>query len=296
MKKTAAIVIVFVCVAIILYIWVLNQQTSKLYVNSQLLYAVVGTYKGKSAQGMAIWKNKACLFNNGGHCRILNLQTGIVEREFNLGSSGENMHVATACFGKTKMPDSEFPLLYVAEFTGKSRCFVESINGSNISNVVQVIEAKERGKNYRIQCWLVDSTDNSIYSVSGESQVDSVGNCPVIVRKYRLPLISEGKEILLTEKDKQVQFKLNFANCLQGAAIRHGYMYIATGFQASQHLSPRGQRTLKIIDLEKKKITKEIDLTHLTTNEPEGFDFYGNQALVFCGQEGGIYQINIDNK
>lgn len=293
--KTTIIVFVTICATAILSCMLTLHHTSKQHVNSQLLYPIAGTYQGKSAQGMAIWNDKAFLFNNGGHCRILDLKKGIIEHEFNLGSSNKNMHVATACFGKQKMTDSEYPLLYVAEFTGKSRCFVETIK-DDTSNVVQVIEAKEYGKNYRIQCWLVDSTDNSLYSVSGETQIDSLGNCPVLIRKYRLPLMSEGKEILLTEKDKKVQFQLNFANCLQGAAIRQGYMYIATGFQASQYMNPRGQRSLKVIDLEKKQIIKEIDLTHLTTNEPEGFDFYGNQALVYCGQEGGIYQINIEIK
>lgn len=257
---------------------------------AQLKYPIVGTYKGKSAQGMAIWEDKAYLFNNGGHCRVLDLCSGAVEREFDLASSGKNMHVATACFGTERYLDNPIPLLYTAEFEDKSRCFVEAVAGDT-SVLVQTIEAKEYGKNYRIQCWLVDNDKQFLYSVSGKQVVDSLGSCPVVIRKYRLPLLDEGKNILLTEQDKQDEFTLDFPSCLQGAVIRNGKMYIATGFQQSQYGNPRGKRLLKVIDLKRKKIVKEFDLTYVTTNEPEGLDFYGKRLLLSCGQEGGIYEI-----
>lgn len=257
---------------------------------SQLCYPIVGTYNGKSAQSMAIWEDNAYLFNNGGHCRVLDLKTGNIIHEFNLDSSGNNIHVASACFGKEFWGKSQLPVLYLAEFTGSSRCFVESII-SDSSIIVQTIEAKEKGKNYIIQCWLVNLTDNSLYSVSGLREVDSKGRCPVVIRKYRLPLLSEGKEIFLTEKDKYDEFILDFPNCLQDAAIRDDKIYIATGFQQSKHLNPRGKRSLKVIDLCRKKMIKEMNLTYVTTNEPEGLAFYRNKLFLFCGQEGGIYEI-----
>ena len=262
-----------------------------LFAEAQLRYPIVGTYKGKSAQGMAICGDKAFLFNDGGHCRVLNLKSGIFESEFDLASSENKPHVATACFGNEILENGNYPLLYVAEFVGKSRCFVECINNDS-SVLVQTIEAKDNGKNYRIQCWLVDNSSNHLYSVSGKQTVDSMGRCPVVIRKYRLPLVSEGDYILLTEQDKREQFELDFPNCLQGATIRNGKMYVATGFQQSQWHNPRGRRSLKVIDLKKKKVVKDIDLTYITTNEPEGFDFHGRNALLFCGQEGGIYKIN----
>lgn len=257
---------------------------------SQLRYPVVGTYQGKAAQGMAIYKDKAYLFNNGGTCRVLDLKNGSLLNQFSLSSSSHDNHVATACFGKEIPNGCDKPALYVAEFEGKSRCFVEGITDST-SFLVQTIEAKENGKNYRIQCWLVDVDSEFIYSVSGKQVVDSFGHCPVIIRKYKLPKLKEGPYVLLTEDKKVNEFILDFPNCLQGAVIRKGKMYIATGFQQSQAMNPRGGRSLKIIHLEKKKIIKDIDLTYLTTNEPEGFDFYRNTALLYCGQEGGIYEV-----
>ena len=258
--------------------------------SAQMLYPIVGAYKGKSAQGMAIGKDKAYLFNDGGYSRIIDLKNGDVIGHMTMGSAGKGNHVATACFGLEYSTNSDIPVIYLAEFAGKSRCFVESIKDTT-SVLLQTIEAKENGKNYRIQCWLVDTESAHLYSVSGKQSVDSLGSCPVVIRKYRLPLLDEGKNILLTELDKQDEFTLDFPSCLQGAVIRKGKMYIATGFQQSQYGNPRGKRSLKVIDLKRKKIVKEFDLTYVTTNEPEGLDFFGRKLLMFCGQEGGIYEI-----
>ena len=43
--------------------------------------------------------------------------------------------------------------------------------------------------------------------------------------------------------------------------------------------------------MKKERLKKEIDLSYITTNEPEGFDFYRKKGLVFCGQEGGVFEI-----
>lgn len=51
-------------------------------------------------------------------------------------------------------------------------------------------------------------------------------------------------------------------------------------------------RILQVIDLEKKVICNQIDLTYITTNEPEDVDFYDNKLLLYCGQQGGIYDIS----
>ena len=44
---------------------------------AQLVFPIEGTYKGMSAQGMAIWGDNSYLFSHGGRCRVLNLQTVI---------------------------------------------------------------------------------------------------------------------------------------------------------------------------------------------------------------------------
>lgn len=258
--------------------------------HAQMLHPVVGTYKGKSAQGMAIWGDEAFLFNDGGGCRVLNLRTGKVVREFSLGCADKKNHVATACFGKETPSGGKTPSLYVAEFVGKSRCFVECVRDSS-STLIQTIEAKEKGKNFLIQCWVVDIKNSSIYTVSGRQTANSNGKWPVTFRKYNLPKLKDGKYVLLTEQDKLEQFEIDFPNCLQGACIKGKYMYIATGFQQSQSENIRAKRCIKIIDLQKRTLKKEIDLTYITTNEPEGLDFYHNKMILYAGQNGGLYQV-----
>lgn len=206
------------------------------------------------------------------------------------GCADKKNHVATACFGKETPSGGKTPSLYVAEFVGKSRCFVECVRDSS-STLIQTIEAKEKGKNFLIQCWVVDIKNSSIYTVSGRQTANSNGKWPVTFRKYNLPKLKDGKYVLLTEQDKLEQFEIDFPNCLQGACIKGKYMYIATGFQQSQSENIRAKRCIKIIDLQKRTLKKEIDLTYITTNEPEGLDFYHNKMILYAGQNGGLYQV-----
>ena len=68
--RQKALVIVNICLIAFLLFLLVRKETS--IVKGNLAYPIVGTYKGKSAQGMAIWQNYAYLFNDGGHCRVLN--------------------------------------------------------------------------------------------------------------------------------------------------------------------------------------------------------------------------------
>lgn len=40
-------------------------------------------------------------------------------------------------------------------------------------------------------------------------------------------------------------------------------------------------------------VLKYNNLSYLTTNEPEDMDFYKGNALLYCGQEGGIYKLKL---
>ena len=86
---------------------------SSLYVKSQMLYPSVGSYDGKSAQGMAIWDDQAYLFNYGGHCRILNLKTCDIVGSFLLASANKSNHVNNACFGSDVYNLDNKPVIYI---------------------------------------------------------------------------------------------------------------------------------------------------------------------------------------
>ena len=259
---------------------------------AQLRYPIVGSYKGKSAQGMAIWKDKAYLFNDGGHCRVLDLKTEDVIQEFDLESSDTNTHVNAACFGNEFFENNELPVIYISEYKTPSRCFVESF-GPTGSILVQTIQAQENEKNIFVQSWIPDQQNNYLYTIARQTPKNGEKNSSIIkITKYRLPKLSEGKDVILSEKDIKDEFYVDFSSGTQGGIIKDNYLYLPTGLQESAKGAFNAKRILQVIDLKKKELVFQINLTYLTTNEPEDIDFYCGKVLLYCGQQGGIYEIS----
>ena len=263
---------------------------------AQLKYPIVGTYQKKSAQGMAIHDNIAYLMSDGGGCRIFDLKTGKMVRYITMDSAEKDNHINNACFGKKQKGCGLMPPIYITECFGKGRCFVELIDkeGGN-SKLLQTIEANENEKNMRVTVWVVDDNNDCLYAITrnGKLLLDSVGNVNNHIIKYRLPNLEEGKNVILSEKDIIDSFDVIFANILQGCKIKGNYMYLVTGLQQSLSQRVDAKRAIQVIDLKKKKLVKAIDLTYVTTNEPEDIDFYEGRCLLYCGQEGGIYEIKL---
>lgn len=261
--------------------------------NAQLQYPVVGTYQNKSAQGMAIYDDKAYLMNEGGSCRVLNLLTGKVERSFFVCSAAKDNHCNSACFGKNCGDEDGMPLLYISECYNSGRCFVERLT-ENSSVTVQTIEATKNGKNWRMSNWVLDNKNGYLYALTRnrKEHIDSVGNVRCYVIKYRIPSLVEGAYVRFSEKDIIDKFELIYPNVLQGSKIRKNKLFLVTGLQQSI-VNKESKRAILVVDLAKKEIIKSVDLTYLTTNEPEDIDFFGKKCLLYCGQEGGIYEIKL---
>lgn len=258
----------------------------------QLKYSVVGFYKGRTAQAMAIWKDSAFLMTDGGICRVLNLKSKNIVREFMLASTKENPHVNNACFVTNKKDERMYPYLYITECRNQYRCFVEDLNG-DVPTIVQEIRVQNEQKTERCLVWAVDYREKALYGITRYTRKqNSKEECVNCITKYRLPSIDEGFQVILSEKDVLDRFEVVFPNILQGCKIRGRYMYIVTGLQESCSDRKDSNRSIMVVDLNNKKLEKSVDLTYITTNEPEDMDFYKGKALLFCGQEGGIYQIN----
>lgn len=260
---------------------------------AQLKYPVVGTHKGKDAQGMAIYKDKAFLMSDGGYCRMYDLSMGKMVTEFPIGSSSNNPHVNNACFGIEKLDGSNFPVIYITECrTNASRCFVESFDGN--PRVVQTIDVRRKRDMSGVLTWVVDAKRKYLYAITRSGKVlDERGSVINRITKYRLPRLTEGASIMFTESDEEDSFDVVFPNILQGCKIWGHFMYLVTGLQQSQCHRKDSQRAIQVIDLKKKKLKKTVDLTYVTTNEPEDIDFYKGKCLLYCGQEGGIYEIKL---
>ncbi len=261
---------------------------------SQLRYPIVGVYNGKSAQSLAVLKDSAFIFNDVGHCRVVNLKTGKIVREFDLVSSCKNLHVNSACFVSDSQNSRETPLLYISESRLPSRCFVEKVDeGKQI--LLQTISAQENGNVKAVTSWLVDSDNRFLYALKRMPPYASKKKSDLIqITKYRLPLLSEGDKVVLTEKDRSDCFYVRFRSAIQDGFIKQNMMYIASGFQESTRRKFYSERAIQIVDLIKKKHVYKRDLTYVTTNEPEGLDFYGKKILLFTGQNGGIYEVDLD--
>lgn len=258
---------------------------------SQLIYPVVGTYNRKAAQSMAIYGDFAFLFNHGGECRQLNLATGKIARTFFLACSHFNPHVNNVCFGSERVGNSQYPVIYISECMGDYRCFVESLDSK--ARLVQTIQASAKGKIRKILNWVVDRDENAIYAITRIHKKGSEKVVDNLITKYRLPKLKEGPFVMLTEKDVIEKFIIPFSNALQDSKIRNGLLYQSSGLSQLSSYKNSSERAVMIINLKNKEIINKIDLTHLTTHEPEGIDFYNDKCLLFCGQQGGIYEVKL---
>ena len=264
---------------------------SALLLNAQTI-KVEGKFRDLSAQGFAVYKDKGYLLSESGLCRVINLKENRIVGDFYLASSSSNNHANCASFGVEKSVGSKQPVMYVSECRGPYRCFVEHLSDSN-SVLLQTIQATREGKPEIVHDWVVDKKRKYLYGIRTTlTKVDSLGNCINTIIKYRLPHLSEGKVVVLTDKDKIDEFNVYFVNVLQGAIIKGKRLFLPVGdMKYGEKEKPRNRRLLLIVDLKKKKIIKKIDINNITNNEPEDCDFYKGKLFLYCGQSGGLYEI-----
>lgn len=252
------------------------------------VYSVPGTYKKQSAQGMAVWEEHVFLLNDQGFCRIYDLKDRKVIGSFPLGSTDKNNHANCASFG-IEYPERnvEYPALYVSECRKPYRCFVESItkDSSVLIQTIQFVKGKDVQK---VSDWIVDRQEKKLYAVSRRKEM---GDSICIIR-FRLPAISENN-VVFTEKDVEERFCVMFPNLLQGGTVCGDRLYLPVGLHTGNESRKDAERAIIVIDLRKRVIIRTISLQDKVVNEPEDVDFYGKHLLLFCGQTGGIYSIDI---
>lgn len=249
------------------------------------VYNVAGQFDKQTAQGMAIYKNKAFLANNTGICRIYDLRKDSVLGSFRFASAHKNNHSNCLDFG-IEYPDGnkEYPALYISECLNLGRCFVEDINGMN-PKLLQTISFIERVTN-----WVIDKENKKLYAIAhllrSKKLTDSVS-----IYRFPLPSIHQG-DIDLSDKVEEV-FRVHVPYTLQGAAIHKGMLYLPVGINKGNRAIKKGERKVLQIDLKRQIIVSKIDLEDKITNEPEDVSVYRGDVLMFCGQSGGIFKIRV---
>jgi hypothetical protein len=259
-------------------------------------YPFPGTYKGKSAQGMAIHGDNVFLLNNGGHCRVYDLKSKKMLVEFDLASADEPSlnHANCANFGVEYPRGNDlFPALYVSQYWEPGLCSVESITPTG-PLAVQTLRLKIKGTSNRVD-WFVDKERKNICILTRISKeaIDDKGSKSYLIARLPLPPLPPAgkKSVTFTEKDIIDKFEITFHNLLQGGTARDGLIYLPTGNRAKAPDSKDKDRALIIVDVSERKISRTIDLNDTIWKEPEDVDFYNGTLLLYCGQSGGLYPI-----
>lgn len=204
----------------------------------------------RAQQGMAISGRYIFSLEDGGGVNVYDFRKREPEPvgRFNLASSSKDNHCNNAEFGVEKKKGAAFPLLYVS--VGKPgaaidwMCFVESVSlseGTFSSTLEQTI---------RLDCsdwddfglkpifgapsFLVDRQREVLWVFSARKRtVAKVTTDPAeneyIATAFRIPRLSEGREVVLTGKDviRQVTFPFEVwftqAGCVSDGKIFYGF-------------------------------------------------------------------------
>ncbi len=248
-------------------------------------------------QGMDITKNRIFVLHDGGSCHVYDLKSKKVLASFDLASKRKGNHCNTGNFGIEKVKGASYPVMYISlgkpgdvdEFV----CLVESFTekkGKFSSEVVQRIkmdqslfESKGLKPIWGCPNWVVDkerkhlwafsAVKRTIFSVTGPFDSNKY-----LAVKYRLPKLSEGKEVVLTADDVLDEAIMDFdAYATQGGTMKDGKIYYAFGFGKKHTESPS---QLRIYDTDNRCILQRFDITEEVPEEPEDVSVYKGKIYL----------------
>lgn len=279
-----------------------------------------------SAQGMAVWEDKAFVLYDTGVCGIYDLLTKEPKpvAQFPLGSYNPGIptkdyrnHANSCMFGGIHYENNPIPLLYGNIGTGTGydedgyfyRCAVENIvkgsDGQYTAQTLQVISYHPQGIEdtpYESPCWgcpawLVDTESGLMYIFSARYRTKR-GCVPegksnrFLITAFRMPELSDGAKIRLTPDHIVDQFGVD-ANLqfTQGGTISGGKLYFTFGCPKREY-----PLSVAVFDLRKKEMTSVIgDLDEALFEEEIECCAPYNGMLLCNTCDGGIYEIKEDN-
>lgn len=292
----------------------LNGRNSELYMRFEKILT--------SAQGMAVWEDKAFILYDSGLCGVYDLESRDPQAiaRFPLGSCNTGIptkdyrnHANSCMFGSTHYAGNPIPLLYVNTGTGTGydedgyfyRCAVEDIikkpNGGYRARTIQTITYHPEGiaeTGFAPPCWgcpawLVDTERRRIYIFSARYRTKR-GCVPegernqFLITAFRLPEIEEGSLIRLTPGDILDQFGVDGdLQFTQGGTIVGQTLYFTFG-------CPKRKYPLAIAAFDLKE--KKMDTVIHSLDEAFGYEEIECCALyqekLLCNTcDGGIYMI-----
>lgn len=206
-----------------------------------------------SAQGMAIYQNRAVLLRHGGQCVILDLMQQKALATYNL--DGNKTHCNNASFAATAQKGREFPLLYVSSCYGDKACYVTQISSEGSNLVQRIFYDSECFK--VAQDWCVDAEEGYLYAYGGKK------GGTMYLKQFVLPSPTLA-EVHLTDSNVLSTTPIKCVKVAQGSKIYKGYAYLPDGDEP-------GQYYLHIVELGSGQEVQRIDLNSIGL-EPEGVD------------------------
>lgn len=228
-------------------------------------------------------RSKMCLYN-------LKEKKIIYTLDLN-GVKGSVYHCNQSSFGFEKYePNDFFPLLYVSQRAKTDgRCFVEvyrlyPLYNEDVSEFdsfyVELVQTIYLPKLSYDNCLgnancVIDGSTRTMftYSRNNDSQADNYGRC--VISRFAVPDIHQ-KTVILNDEAILSSFTIDAdALNMQGGCIQDGMLYIGQGYLSVGYIY------LNIIDLEKEKLVRRIDLPEYRfVWEPEGCFFYDGSVML----------------
>jgi hypothetical protein len=304
------------------------QTNSKVQGNSQFEYARTATYggeeislsdnvmhstflgkldgnkeKGYSYQGMDIYGNWLVSLQNQGYATVYSFDGKQFKKKdaFDLASKNPLNHANVASFGVEKAQDGDpMPVLYVSQCNKKTIdgmkdvAYVERILPDlSGSELVQTINFKDDSHlfGYALQ-WVVDHEGCFLYGYGNTINNDDPANRHRII-KFRLPKLSEGPYIELTDKDILETYLIeDYDNSGinpvgQGLLVKNGMLIMPVGVG-----KPEKPSYILVWDLVGKRMRNVLDAREITKTELEDAAVYDGDLILHS--QGGLWKIEFD--
>ena len=220
-------------------------------------------------------------------------------------------HSNAVCFGSTKYhPDDEFPLLYTNIYNNYG---IDDKDMIGVCGVYRIVRDGDKFDSTLVQVIKIGFTEDTELWASKNGDVRPYGNFVVDTDRNKLiaftmrdadsstrffefdiPTLDEGtkdselkvKKVTLTKDDITDSFKVPYFKYLQGCTYYDGRVYSLEGFTNSA----KNPASMKIVDLNKKKMVTEIKLDDMgLTIEPEAA-FVIDGELYYAEVSGNIYK------
>lgn len=250
----------------------------------------INNTKGKkiSQQGMEMWGDYIFSLMDKGYCNVYSFSNldSLPLAKFKLASFGNDNHANNVSFGVETKSGASFPLLYVTNGKVGSdiewTCFVESITmkgGKFRSEIAQSIildgtDWTRRGHTpiFGAPSWMVDRERGFLWVFSARKRTilrvtRNAWENQYVATKFRIPLLSEGKEVRLSGSDiiDQVVFPYDVWGT-QAGGVYDGKIYYSFGFGNKYEFTTS---RIRIYDTDRRVISNRYELADEIPEEME---------------------------